>query len=312
MRLHILGCHSATPTANANPSAQLLDFDGNFYLIDCGEGTQVALRNNNIKFARIKHVFISHLHGDHYFGLFGLIATFNLLGRTEPLDIYGPKGLKEIVLLSLKLGESRTKFLLRFHELTDKKSIVIHQDQKVTVRTLPLDHRVYTNGFLFQQKTKLRPLNPVAAKELNVSKAYFAKAKQGHWVKDANGNPVDFKAITMDPPPPISYAYCSDTAFYPALSAWINGVTLLYHESTFLNQHEDLCAATKHSTAQQAAKIALEADAQFLLLGHYSGRYKSLEGFKSEASAVFPRVYLAREQAIFDLEHGGVGELTEI
>lgn len=311
LRLHILGCHSATPKANAQPSAQLLEIDGHMFLIDCGEGTQVALRKNKIKFARIKQVFISHLHGDHYFGLFGLIATFNLLGRTEPLDIYGPKGLKEIVLLSLKLGGSWTKFPLRFHELIQKESVMIYEDQDVSIRTLPLDHRVYTNGFLFEQKPRLRTLNPEAAKKLNVSSAYFNKAKQGHWIQDKSGNPVDFKAITLDAPPSISYAYCSDTAFFPPLAALIQGVTLLYHESTFLSLHQDLCASTKHSTARQAAEMAFEAQAKFLILGHYSGRYKSIEDFKSEANAVFPRVYLARENLVFSLENGGSSELTE-
>jgi len=312
LRLHILGCHSATPKANAQPSAQLLELDGHMYLIDCGEGTQVALRNNKIKFARIKQIFISHLHGDHYFGLFGLIATFNLLGRTEPLDIFGPKGLKEIVLLSLKLGGAWTKFPLHFHELDQKESVLIFEDEVVTVKTLPLDHRVYTNGFLFTEKPKLRPLNAQAALAFKVSSAYYNKAKQGHWVQDELGNPVDFRAITMDPPEPITYAYCSDTAYYPPLVDLIQGVCLLYHESTFLSQHEHLCEATKHSSARQAAEMALAAEVRFLLLGHYSGRYKDLTGFKSEASEVFNRTYLARENAIFTLEHGDQMELSEI
>ena len=312
LTLHILGCHSATPKADAQPSAQLLDIDGHMFLIDCGEGTQVALRKNKIKFARIKQIFISHLHGDHYFGLFGLIGTFNLLGRTEPLDIFGPTGLKEIILMSLKIGASWTKFPLRFHELNQNESALIFEDEKVTVRTLPLDHRIYTNGFLFEQKPKPRILNPQAAREFEVSSAYFNKAKQGHWVQDNAGNPVDFRAITHDPPKQISYAYCSDTAFYPSLAQLIKGVTLLYHESTFLSQHEDLCGATKHSTAVQAAEMGQKAKAKFLLLGHYSGRYKSLADFKIEATKVFPQVYLARENAVFTLEDGGVSELTEI
>ncbi len=312
LRLHILGCHSATPKANAQPSAQLLELDGHMYLIDCGEGTQVALRENKIKFARIKQIFISHLHGDHYFGLFGLIATFNLLGRREPLHIFGPKGIKEIVLMSLKLGDSWTKFSLCFHELDQKESVLIFEDQVVTVRTLPLDHRVYTNGFLFTQKPRLRTLNAEAARGFKVSSAYFNKAKQGQWVQDESGHPLDYRAITTDPPEPISYAYCSDTAFYPPLADLIQGVTLLYHESTFLSQHEHLCVNTKHSSALQAAEMALLANAKFLLLGHYSGRYRDLAGFKSEASAVFFRTYLARENAVFTLEHGGQMELTQI
>lgn len=312
LRLTILGCHSAAPKSNAQPSAQLLEIDGHVFLIDCGEGTQVALRKNKIKFSRIKQIFISHLHGDHYFGLFGLIATFNLLGRTEPLDIYGPKGIKEIILLSLKLGESWTKFPLRFHELTQDLSHVIFENNRVKVSTLPLDHRIYTNGFLFEQKTKERPLDVSAASELGVSSAYFNKAKQGHCVKDESGKEVDFKLITKEPTPNISYAYCSDTAYHKTLEPLIKGVTLLYHESTFLDQHESLCQTTKHSTAKQAARIAEKAQVGHLLLGHYSARYKNLEDFKSEAQEIFSSTFLAREGAIFVIEDQARLELTEI
>ena len=312
MNLTVLGSQGAIPKLGKYSTSLLLNISNSNILIDCCEGVQHQLRKYKIKLSKIDIILISHAHGDHYFGLFGLIGTFNLLGRTEPLDIFGPTGLKEIILMSLKIGASWTKFPLRFHELNQNESALIFEDEKVTVRTLPLDHRIYTNGFLFEQKPKPRILNPQVARELEVSSAYFNKAKQGHWVQDNAGNPVDFRAITHDPPKQISYAYCSDTAFYPPLAQLIKGVTLLYHESTFLSQHEDLCGTTKHSTASQAAEMAQEAKAKFLLLGHYSGRYKSLADFKIEATKVFPQVYLARENAVFTLEDGGVSELTEI
>ncbi len=312
LRLNILGCYSAAPKLNAHPSAQVLEIDGHIFLIDCGEGTQVALRKNKIKFFQIKQIFISHLHGDHYFGLFGLIATFNLLGRKEPLDIFGPEGIKEIVLLSLKLAESWTKFPLRFHELTKTSSVVIFENERVRVSTLPLEHGIYTNGFLFKQKTKPRLIDIEAAKRLKVSSAYFNKAKLGNWVKNKFGQEVDYRLITKEPFPVISYAYCSDTAYHEYLLPLIKEVSLLYHESTFLSQHKCLCEATKHSTAKQAAKLANKAKVSNLILGHYSTRYKNLEEFKREAQEIFPHIFLAREGSIFIIEDQPVLELTEI
>ena len=301
MKLTILGCHSATPRWDANPTSQVLEVKGHLFLIDCAEGTQVQLRRFKVKFSRIKHVFISHLHGDHFFGLVGLISTFRLLGREADLHIYGPKGIKEAILLQLKLGKSYTNYSLFFHELEGASPEIIFEDDKVSVTTIPLDHRVYTNGFLFKEKLGERTLDIEKARSLNVELSYYNKIKRGADGITKDGKTVANKEITFDPPPPKSYAYCSDTAYKPELVPQITAVTALYHESTFLDQHHDLAEKTKHSTAKEAAAIAKKANVGQLILGHYSGRYPSLELFKTEAEELFEPVLLAEDGKVFEL-----------
>lgn len=301
MKLTILGCHAATPRTLTNPTAQVLEVRNHMFLIDCGEGTQVELRRHKIKFSRIKHIFISHLHGDHFFGLPGLISTFRLLGRDTALHIHGPKGIKEAMVLLLKLGDSWTNYPLLFHELERKDEEVIFEDDRVAVRTLPLDHRVYTNGFLFREKLGERKLNVEAVGRYGVDKAYFRNIKQGKDVVMENGTVLKNSELTFDPPPPRSYAFCSDTLYSPGLVPKIEQVDVLYHEATFLESEAHLAHKTKHSTAKQAATIAKEAQAGLLILGHYSTRYGNLELFKEEAQSVFPRVELARDGAVFHL-----------
>jgi ribonuclease Z len=299
LKLSILGCYSATPRIIAHTTSQVLETRGHLFLIDCGEGTQVELRRHKIKFNQIKHVFISHLHGDHYFGLIGLISTFRLLTRETDLHIYGPKGLKEIITLQLKLSNSWTNFKLIFHELSSKESELVFEDDKVSVHTIPLDHRVYTNGFIFKEKPFERKLDIEKAKALNIDKAYFRKLKQGADVVNEDDEVIKNSAVTLDGKQPKSYAFCSDTAYKEDIVPLIKDVDVLYHESTFLEDHEHLCAKTKHSTAKQAAMIALKANAKLLILGHYSTRYGGLEGFKSEAETVFSDVLLAEDGKTF-------------
>ncbi|MDC0629873.1 ribonuclease Z [Flavobacteriaceae bacterium] len=299
MKLSILGCYSATPRIIAHTTSQVLETRGHLFLIDCGEGTQVELRRHKIKFNQIKHVFISHLHGDHYFGLIGLISTFRLLTRETDLHIYGPKGLKEIITLQLKLSNSWTNFKLIFHELSSKESELVFEDDKVSVHTIPLDHRVYTNGFIFKEKPFERKLDIEKAKALNIDKAYFRKLKQGADVVNEDDEVIENSAVTLDGKQPKSYAFCSDTAYKEDIIPILKDVDVLYHESTFLEDHEHLCVKTKHSTAKQAATIALKANAKHLILGHYSTRYGGLEGFKSEAETVFSDVLLAEDGKTF-------------
>ena len=212
MEVTILGCHSATPRSNARPSAQLLEMRGHLFLIDCGEATQVALRNANAKFARIKHIFISHLHGDHFYGLFGLISTFQLLGREAEMHIYGPKGIKEAVLLILKLGGAYTPFPLYFHELSGKEPELLYEDDKVLVRTIPLQHRVYTNGFFFQEKEGERRLNMDAIQQYpEIEVCDYQNIKNGKDVVLNSGEVIANEVLTFAPQRPQSYAYCSDT-----------------------------------------------------------------------------------------------------
>ncbi|EMQ93955.1 Ribonuclease Z [Xanthomarina gelatinilytica] len=299
MKLTILGCHSATPRINTNPTSQVLEINNHIFLIDCGEGTQVELRRNKVKFNRIKHIFISHLHGDHYFGLIGLISTFRLLTRETELHIYAPKGLKELVTLQMKLANSWTNYQLIFHELTSHEPELIFEDEKVAVYTIPLDHRIYTNGFLFKEKPGLRKLDMNAAIEADIDMAYFNKLKQGFDVENNKGKLVKNETVTKDPPEPRSYAFCSDTAYNEKLVNNILGVTALYHEATFLEKHEKLTIPTKHSTAKQAASIAKQANVGTLILGHFSTRYDNLDLFKEEAQTVFKHVELAKDGKVF-------------
>ena len=300
MKLHILGCYAAAPQKLANPTAQVLEIKNHLFLIDCGEGTQIELRKHKIKFSRINHIFISHLHGDHFFGLPGLISTFRLLGREKELHIYGPKGIKEAITMLLKLGNSWTNYPLIFHELSAKKSEVLFEDDKVKVQTLPLDHRIYTNGFLFKEQLGERKLNIEAVQSYGVDRAYYQKIKNGSDITLEDGTIILNSAITLDPPNPKSYAYCSDTAFFPEVIPLIEDVTVLYHEATFLESEAHLAQKTKHSTAGEAATIAKKAKVNQLILGHFSTRYKSMELFKEEAQKIFKNTDLAEDGRTFE------------
>ncbi len=295
LKLTILGCHSATPKAGAHPTSQVLEIKGHQFLIDCGEGTQMQLRKYKVKFSRIRHIFISHLHGDHFFGLVGLISTFALLGRDSEIHIYGPKAIKEVILLQLKVGKSYTKFSLYFHELTSKEPELLFEDNDVSVHTIPLDHRIYTNGFLFKEKIGERKLNIEAVRKANIDVSYYSKLKQGADVLNNNGDKIENASVTFDPDSSKSYAYCSDTAYYPQIIEQIKDCTILYHESTFLDEHKHLCEKTKHSTAKEAASIAKQANVETLILGHYSGRYKDIAAFKTEAQEIFQNVHLPED-----------------
>lgn len=299
MKLTILGCHSATPRINTHPTAQVLEINNHIFLIDCGEGTQVELRRNKVKFSRIKHIFISHLHGDHFFGLVGLVSTFRLLTRETDLHIYGPKGLKDIITLQLKLGNSWTNYKLIFHELTSNKSELIFEDEKVTVHTIPLKHRIYTNGFLFREKVGQRKLDLNAALNANIDKSYYRKLKQGFDVVNEDGELIKNTLVTNEPNNPKSYAYCSDTAYTETIIPLIKDVDVLYHESTFLEKHAHLSNPTKHSSAIEAATIAKKAHVGQLILGHYSTRYDDTSVFKTEAQTVFENVNLAEAGKVF-------------
>lgn len=300
MKLSILGCYSATPRTLNNTTSQVLEINNHMFLIDCGEGTQVQLRKHKIKFNRIKHIFISHLHGDHFFGLVGLISTFRLLTRETDLHVYGPKGIKEVVTLQMKLADSWTNYNLYFHELTSKKSELIFEDEKVEVHTIPLNHRVYTNGYLFKEKEGPRKLDVNLAEKANINVAYYRKLTQGFNVENEAGVIIKNDTVTKPGPKPKSYAFCSDTMYKEDIVPLIKNVDVLYHESTFLDQHAHLAIKTKHSTAKEAAKIAELANVGTLVLGHYSTRYDSLKSFKDEAKSVFSNVELAEDGKIFE------------
>lgn len=302
MKLTILGCYAATPRTLSNPTSQILEIKNRVFLIDCAEGTQVQLRKSKIKFSKINHIFISHLHGDHFYGLIGLISTFMLLNRENDLHIYGPKGIKEIILLQLRASDSYSGYNLYFHELTSKESVTVFEDEKVIVKTIPLSHRVYTNGFLFQEKNIERKLNFESIENYSIDKVYFNKIKFGGDITLEDGTIVPNSELSFPPLPVKSYAYCSDTKYDEKIISIIQNVDYLYHESTFLESEEALSEKTMHSTAKQAATIASKAKVKNLILGHYSTRYSSIELFKEEAQTIFPSVHLAEDGKEFSLD----------
>ncbi len=300
MNLTILGCYAATPRTFTNPTSQVLEIKNRLFLIDCGEGTQVQLRKNKIRFSRINHIFISHLHGDHLYGLIGLVSTFMLLNRTTDLHIYGPKGIKELINLQLRLSNSWTNYGLFFHELELKESEVIYEDEKVIVKTIPLKHRIYTNGFLFQEKIGERKLDLNAVQNYEIDKCYYQKIKNGSDITLEDGRVIENSKLSFDPIPPMGYAFCSDTAYDESIIPIINEVDVLYHEATFLDSEEALAGKTMHSTAKEAATIALKANAKQLVLGHYSTRYENIELFKEQAETIFSNVLLADDGKSFE------------
>ena len=300
--LTVLGTGSATPTLRRNPSAQVLNVREKLYLIDCGEGTQLALRKNKIKFQRIEHIFISHLHGDHYLGLQGLLSTFGLLGRTKDIHIYSPIGLQEITDLQFKLSSTYSAFPIHFHTIKTKEKECIVENDQLKVYAFPLKHRVECYGFLFEEKKKLRHINGKMAKELNVPHFAFNLLKQGLDYKDELSGEIFYSDIlTKAADPSYSYAYCSDTAFLPKLEETIKGVDLLYHETTFMEKDIGLAVKTQHSTCIEAATIAKNAGATKLLMGHYSSRYDNLDLMLKECKSVFENTQLCDDGDVIKL-----------
>ena len=302
IHLTILGCHSATPRVNAHPTSQYLEINNNHFLIDCGEGTQRQMRKYKVGFSKINHIFISHLHGDHFYGLVGLLSTYGILSREKDLHVYGPKGIKEVTLLQLKVSKSHAKYPIIFHELSSKESELIFEDEKVLVRTIPLNHRVYTNGYLFTEKEKPRKLNMLNISGYQeIDKADYLNIKAGKDIVLSTGEIISNSELTIDPPKAKSYAFCSDTSYKPDIIPIIENSDLLYHEATFLSDREDLARKTKHSTSLQAAQIAKDSNVKKLIIGHYSGRYKEISSFKKEAETVFKNVELAEPGKVFSV-----------
>lgn len=293
--LTILGFNSAIPTVNSSPTAQLLEMAQRYFLIDCGEGTQVQLRKAKAKFSKINHIFISHLHGDHCFGLPGLIASFRLLGREKPLHVFGPKGIKEMLETIFRITETHQGFEVIYHELESKKSEKIFEDNKVEVYTIPLDHRVYCNGYLFKEKPKERNLNMTEiSKYPEIEICDYHHLKKGKKFTLNDGYVLKNEVLTTEPKPSVSYAFCSDTRYKEAIVEIIKNVNLLYHEATFLHNLKEMADYTGHSTAKEAAQIAQKANVGKLIVGHFSNRYKEKQVFLDEAKPIFKNTYLPK------------------
>lgn len=285
--LTILGSSSALPTSERYPTAQVLNASGRFFLIDCGEGTQIQIRRQKIAFGKIRHIFISHLHGDHYYGLIGLISTFNLLGIKNDLHIYSPSQLKEILQPQLNLLKAGLQFNIIFHPLNFKKPELIFEDKVIEVISFPLKHSINCCGFLFREKTKERNIKKEYIQEFNIPIAQIRAIKQGADFETENGKIIPNEQLTTPPPPPVSYAFCSDTAFHPPVVETIKEVSTLYHEATFTEEMKEWAVKTYHSTALDAAKIAKMANAGKLIIGHFSSRYKTTDQFLKEAQSEF-------------------------
>ncbi|MCD8211290.1 MAG: ribonuclease Z [Prevotella sp.] len=300
-KVHILGCGSALPTPKHFASSQVVEIRGKMFLIDCGEGTQVQLRQSKINFSKISSVFISHLHGDHCFGVIGLISTFGMLGRVAPLHIYAHKDFERILLLEIEFFCSGLEYEVIFHEIDTSASSIIYEDRSLTVETIPLEHRVPCCGFLFKEKPTLPHIRRDMIDFYNIPLCYCNNIKNGEDFTLPDGKIIPSSSLTRPSDPPRKYAYCSDTAYIPTLHKLIDGADLLYHESTYCEDKLSHAKMYCHSTARQAAKVAHDANVKKLILGHYSARYSDEEEILKEAQEVFPNSFLTHELDVFDV-----------
>ena len=305
MKLTILGSSSALPTSGRFPSAHVLNAHERLFLIDCGEGTQMQLRKTRIRFAKINHIFISHLHGDHVFGLYGLLSTFSLMGRTNPIHLYAPENYDNILKSHLSDFDINLSFEIDFIPLSGNNPVKILDDKYLTVTSFPLKHRVPAYGFLFREKFSDRNIIKEYIDKYNIPPIRIPAIKKGEDFITSDGKIVKNEEITLPPPEPLSYAYCSDTKYFKRLASFVKEVSLLYHEATFDKTKEDLAEMTGHSTTLDAAKTALEANVGTLIIGHFSARYKDIAPLVDEARTIFPETYPAIDGKSYE-----VGNIT--
>lgn len=300
--LHILGCGSALPTTRHFPTSQVLNVRDKLFMIDCGEGAQLQFRKSHLKFSRLNHIFISHLHGDHCFGLLGLISTLNLLGRTADLHIYSPVGLEELLRPMLSFFNREMTYQIYFHEFDTKTSALIYEDRSLTVTSLPLRHRMPCCGFLFAEKPTPNHIIREMIDFYQVPLYELNRIKNGADFVTPEGEVVPNGRLTTPSTPPRRYAYCSDTIYQPSLVDYVREVNLLFHEATFADSELQRAKETFHTTARQAAQLAKDAAVKSLLIGHYSARYEDENLLLQEAASVFPHTQLARENICISIE----------
>lgn len=299
--LHILGCGSALPTTRHFATSQVVNLRDKLFMIDCGEGAQMQLRKSRLKFSRLNHIFISHLHGDHCFGLMGLISTFGLLGRTAELHIHSPKGLEELLTPMLNFFCHTLAYKVIFHEFDTRQTSVVYEDRSMTVTTIPLQHRIPCCGFLFAEKARPNHIIRDMVDFYKVPVYELNRIKNGSDYVTPEGEVIANTRLTRPSDPPRKYAYCSDTIFRPEIVEQFSGVDLLFHEATFAESELARAKETYHTTAAQAARIALEAGVRQLVIGHFSARYEDESILLKEASAVFPNTILAKENLCISL-----------
>ena len=300
-KIHILGCGSALPTLHHYASAQVVEMRGKQFMIDCGEGTQMQLRRSRIRFTKLSAVFITHLHGDHCFGLIGMISTFGLLGRTAKLDVYAPKELEHMLQEQMRMFCHNFDYEVAFHAVDTCKQQVVYEDRSLTVESIPLEHRMPCCGYLFKEKATLPHIRRDMIDFYQIPVSQINNIKAGSdWIT-AEGDTVPNSKLVEAADQPRSYAYCSDTRYIPTLHERIRGVTALYHESTYGEDNLQMAEKYYHSTARQAALVARDAGAGKLLLGHYSSRYEDENVLLNEAKQVFENSFLCDEQMVFEL-----------
>lgn len=295
----ILGCGAAAPTGKHSPSAQVLNIHDKLFLVDCGEGTQMQMRKFKVKMQRINEVFITHMHGDHYLGLMGFISSMHLLGRKAKLTVYGPAELKPILELQLKASQTFLEYPLEVVAVDTSAKQCIYEDKSLRVYSFPMKHRIECCGYLFEEKERKPKITKESIATYGLIPSQIIQLKNGQPVVLENGNTLNPETVCEEPEPPKRYAYCSDTAYSEKVIDAVRGCSTIYHESTFLESESERAKATFHSTAAQAAKVAKEAGAKRLILGHFSSRYATEDLFKVEASAVFSNVSLANEGMVF-------------
>ncbi len=300
-KVHILGCGSALPTLQHNASSQIVELREKLFMIDCGEGTQIQLRRSRIHFSKIIAVFISHLHGDHCFGLPGMISTFGMTGRTAPLHIYAPAAFEPILDQTLSFFCQGLEFKVVFHAVDTTQNKVVYEDRSLTVETIPLQHRIDCCGYLFREKPILPHIRRDMIDFYKIPISQINNIKAGaDWVT-AEGEVIANSRLTTPAEPARSYAYCSDTRYIKTLHELVKGVSTLYHESTYSAEDAERARLYWHSTSQDAAKVARDASVGKLLLGHFSARYNNESQLLEEAKEIFPNSYLTREGATFDI-----------
>ncbi len=295
----ILGNNSAVPAFDRHPTSQVVTLDGTNYLVDCGEGTQIQLINYKIRRSKISHIFISHLHGDHYFGLIGLINSFSLLSHQQEMHVYGPSPLKEIIELQLKVADTTMCYPLHIHHITEAATLI--DTEKLRVKCFRTNHRIECYGFSFEQKKQPRKLLLEKAKEFEIPDLFYDRLKNGEDYTRKDGTVIKNDAVTGVAEPGKKYAFCADTKYDESLIAHIQGANMIYHETTYLDNLRERAESRFHSTTKQAALIAKKAGVKKLLIGHFSSKYDTLEEFEAEAKEVFENTELALEGVCYEV-----------
>ena len=295
----ILGNNSAVPAFDRHPTSQVVSLDGTNYMVDCGEGTQIQLIRYKIRRGKISHIFISHLHGDHYFGLIGLLNSFSLLSHQQELHVYGPARLKEIIDLQLQVAETDLCYPLHIHTISGAATLV--DNDKITIRCFPTQHRIECYGFSFTEKKQPRHLVPEKAREFEIPSSFYERLTKGENYTRKDGTIVNNEWVTTPGEAPKKYAFCADTRYDESLIPHIQDADMIYHETTYLDHLRDRATARFHSTTRQAATLAQKAGVRKLLIGHFSSKYDTLEEFESEAREIFPNTHLALEGVCYEI-----------